>query len=340
MRDSWPVWLFVQTAGVCRQFPFFFVKTPEGIQTGLSFTCPSAVEGRGELLAAQRVQIEALLEQGSVALSIPEALQLSPETPIGWADYQLIEGQLTGMFERPGWGIEDSLIGGNLWLGMLNLFLTQAKHEGQLSTGEAIRYFSEAMEKNDFQRILGIARRPHGSAGLQRAFLGMVISFRNSLTKRRGIANVMWTILSSYARHLTRMGSIRIAPLQQPFRYKQFKTVRFDASAPFADEILRRVLHHALERKDLLRSGDLVRGYGLLIIFYAMIRWYSTMLAAQRGSARVEQVDLVEGVSLSERYYGAHSRFFDLFQENPVLERIFSNVLRQKNFAHSLVRQA
>jgi len=327
----------------CRQFPFFFVKTPDAIQTGILFTCPSAVENRGEPLEAQRSEIEALLrgdpEQGvepASPLPLPETLYLNENVELAWPDYLLIEQQLRAMILRPEWTIEEALISGSLWLGMLEMFLRQRQDGASVS--DSIHYFSQAMEANQYERILGIARRGRGSAALQRSFLGMVISFRNSLTRRRGIANVIWTILSSYARHFTRTGRIRIVPLQAPLEYAKFKRVRMNANAPELQEILRRVIHHALERKDLLRDGSVTRGYGLLLIFYAMIRWYAMVLAAQRGSSVMERGDLVEGVSLAERYYGAHSTFFTLFEENPVLERIFNNLLRQKNFAHSMMK--
>jgi len=135
-----------------------------------------------------------------------------------------------------------------------------------------------------------------------------------------------------------RRGLIRITPFDKPVSYEDFRSIRFPSRQPWAEEILRRVMIHAIERKDLLRGGDLMRAHGLLVLHQAMIQWYARLVAAHRGHEAVEREDLVEAVSLAERYYGAHSRFYDLFDQYPVLNGIFYSVLRQKNFAHSMLR--
>lgn len=322
----------------CQQFPFIFSDTPDAIAVGISFACPSAVENKGRLLSEQVEEIRALLDAGAIVHPFPEALELTEDLAINWAEWLLLEHSLLGLLHRQDLSVAEAMVAANVLLGMANAFARQALSEGKADVGQALRFFAQSMEANRYERVIQIARRPSGSSKMQRAFLGMLISFRNTLSVRRGSFNVVATILGSYSRHLMRRGLIRITPFDKPVSYEDFRSIRFPSRQPWAEEILRRVMIHAIERKDLLRGGDLMRAHGLLVLHQAMIQWYARLVAAHRGHEAVEREDLVEAVSLAERYYGAHSRFYDLFDQYPVLNGIFYSVLRQKNFAHSMLR--
>lgn len=323
----------------CRQFPFIFTDTPDAIQVGVSFACPSAIQNKGVPLEDHRSEIESLLSGGAVVLQVPELIELTEGLPLAWGDYLLIEEELRALLSLRALSVEQGMIAGNVYLGMANLFVRQALSEGRTDTSGAIRFFAESMQAGQYARLTQIARRSNGSLMLQRAFLGMMIAFRNTLSAKHSVPGVVARILTSYARHWLRVGSIRIAPLDRNVRYADFQRVSMTSDAAEMDEIFRRVMIHAIERKDLLRGGDLMRAHGLLLIFCAMIRWYAKALAAAEHEIKVQPSQLIEAISLAERYYGAHSRFFDLFQQYPVLNGIFYSVLSQKNFAHSMMME-
>jgi Fe-S-cluster containining protein len=322
----------------CREFPFLWVRAPDGVYAGMSFVCPSVIANQGAPIEEREAWARDCLGHPFAALSTPETIELTEGLALSWEEYALIEEGLTRLLGRKEIDLEDRLIAGSVWLGMLDLFLRQTRDETPVEPIEAIRHFSDSTERDGYERVLRIARAPAHSPTMHRMFLGMLIAFRNSLGVRQGRARVVGSILWNYLRHALRLGRIRLAPLDRTFAYRDFRRTTFDPRAEWAESLLSRYLTHMIFRKDLARRGEIRGGYHILLIAYAMIRWHAVALAAERGASEVGREDLERAVSLTEKHYGAHSRFLEMFDRYPVLSGIFYNVIRRKNFAHSLAR--
>lgn len=77
----------------CQIFPFILVPTPDGMQVGLSFYCPSVRKAEGRELQEHRVELERFVaEAGLAALAGPFRLWAHHET--GWAGYRQFEDEL------------------------------------------------------------------------------------------------------------------------------------------------------------------------------------------------------------------------------------------------------
>ncbi|MCX7011609.1 MAG: hypothetical protein NTW86_03415, partial [Candidatus Sumerlaeota bacterium] len=267
----------------CREFPFLFTRGPDGVYVGLAFSCPSVIRNEGQPVEEHASWLGELYPSAFAVRSLPERIELSHGLPLEWDDYLLVEERLQRLLALEGVSLEDRLIAGSVWLGMLDLFLRQARDRTMAPAQQAIRAFADSIER--------------------------MIAFRDSLRAPRGRLNVAGTILWNYLRHALRLGEIRPAPDEPPFRYRDLRRVRFDLGQPALAEMMRRYFVHLIFRKDIVRRGNVVEGYHLLLFDYAATRWFALARAAARGARAVEEDDLAQAISLTERHYGAHSWF-------------------------------
>ncbi len=64
----------------CRQFPFFLLETPDGIQVGLSFRCSAVQQNRGIQWSEHQSDLQSLLEDGHYP-------RVGFDGPVGWSTY-------------------------------------------------------------------------------------------------------------------------------------------------------------------------------------------------------------------------------------------------------------
>ncbi|MCA9792552.1 MAG: hypothetical protein KC910_12180 [Candidatus Eremiobacteraeota bacterium] len=78
----------------CRQFPFFFKVTPDGVFVGLSFRCTAVLAAHGRPLEAHRQQLQELLDSGDYPRAGFEPMVLFGQQTIEWPAYQQLEQRL------------------------------------------------------------------------------------------------------------------------------------------------------------------------------------------------------------------------------------------------------
>ncbi|MBS2040145.1 YkgJ family cysteine cluster protein [bacterium] len=71
----------------CRQFPFFLVETPEGVQVGLSFRCSAVQQDLGVDWAEHQADLNQLIESGCYLRIGFEPAQFGLDS-LPWSDYQ------------------------------------------------------------------------------------------------------------------------------------------------------------------------------------------------------------------------------------------------------------
>src|SRR5919108_4716569 len=76
---------------VCREFPYHFVETPDGVAVGVSFACTAVRGHHGAGLAAQQDEIRAVLADSARVERLPEPLTLFGTIDIAWEAYRPIE---------------------------------------------------------------------------------------------------------------------------------------------------------------------------------------------------------------------------------------------------------
>jgi hypothetical protein len=198
--------------------------------------------------------------------------------------------------------------------------------------------FRNQLGSNDWARLFGLAMKPLEHSLLLRGFLGLLIDFRQSITKRRGRAATSAFIVSTYARHAVRAGSLLLHPLVRAVPWKVLRKVRMDFSDPFTSYTARRYFRHALERKDLLLEETLRLSHGFLLMHFGLWRYYMSALAALEGSERPEREHVLEALRNVEKYYVFHPVFPILFSRYPTLRGIVESVMGNPRYAATMTR--
>src|SRR5215468_7869712 len=79
---------------VCREFPYSFVDTPDGVAVGVSFARTAVRAHHGHSLSAQQAEIREVLAGSTRVRRLPGPLALYSSVDITWAQYRPIEAAL------------------------------------------------------------------------------------------------------------------------------------------------------------------------------------------------------------------------------------------------------
>lgn len=85
----------------CRQYPFQFTRTPDGMYVGASFFCTAIRQNHGRPLADHAEDLLELLPE-AVVMDIPDPIPLDRQRWLSWSEYRQLEGQFLGNFARHG----------------------------------------------------------------------------------------------------------------------------------------------------------------------------------------------------------------------------------------------
>ncbi|HBF34238.1 TPA: hypothetical protein DDW35_06705 [Candidatus Sumerlaeota bacterium] len=310
---------------VCQRFPYRFVETPGGVYVGMSFACPSVLQGEGPLVAdapAEAERIHAINQ--TEHLHVNEPIQLDKTLNLSWDEYQQIEQTLDAIFSHEEYSVAHCLIAGHAWLSMLRRLMRQAGPT-------ALPFFIKQTTDENFARVFKIAQRPVAHGALKRMLLGSFLSFRNTLRPGQSRLFLIPRLTFANLRHWCRWGSVPLEPLDKCVSYKNFAPSHELLEDAETQSILRRYYRHALFRKELVQGTDLFWGYCYLVLVHGLIEYYAAGLkaAGEENPARAIQV--------VEKYFVHHSTFGRTFLYHPAMLLIFQRVFDRPNFAHTIV---
>lgn len=92
----------------CRQFPFLFTQTPDGLVVGVSFFCSSIQRNSGQPLESYQAELEKLLKESRPTTVGRTPLVLRPGVKVTWEIYRALEAFLGDHLES------DPLIAGRV----------------------------------------------------------------------------------------------------------------------------------------------------------------------------------------------------------------------------------
>ena len=282
------IWAPPPSPQVCREFPYHFVETPDGVAVGVSFACTAVRAHRGATLPAQRDEIEAVLAGSTRVEHLPEPLTLFGSVDIAWRDYRPIEAALlellasqTGAAPRRAAGRQraaEPLRGDDA-----------ARGAGAArGRGPARRRWPPALAElrpTATARLLEIARQraiPAPSvADVSGAALHLAAVLATAALSRAAPAH---HALRNYFRFRRARGPLADAITGgEPFYLEAALAVRFDATAPGVDEFLREYWSHVIFRKTLTPMHGVFRGYQTLLALYSFMKLAARLYASRAG---------------------------------------------------------
>lgn len=356
---------------VCKDFPFRYVETPGGDYVGLSFACTAVLTEKGPPVGERSEWLAENRGASAVRRAVRLPLRLSERIPITWEQYLQIENDLLNILKIEFQPVENRLIAQAIYLKLLEDFARQAYAERLVAPGPStaakppdrrmddssgptgslegilepmpledvlLSTFRAQLGADDWSRLFGLATKRIEQPLLLRSFLGLVIGFRQTMTKPRGRLATSAFIVSTYARHALRAGSLLLHPLARAVPWKALRAPRTDFSDPFTAYTAERYFRHALERKDLLLEETLRLGHGFALAHFGLWRLYMSALAALEGLERPERGHVLEALRHVEKYYAFPPAFPLVFSRYPTLRGIVESVMLNPRYAPTMTR--
>jgi len=144
---------------VCREFPYHFVQTPDGVAVGVSFACTAVRAHQGATLTAQRDEVRSVLAGSTRVERLPEALTLFGSIDIGWDAYRPIEAGLLDLLAQEQRPLPVGLLAGSALLSLcigLTQIEARARRAGQTPPTTLAAGLAE-LQAEDYRRLLDIA---------------------------------------------------------------------------------------------------------------------------------------------------------------------------------------
>ncbi|MCC6545574.1 YkgJ family cysteine cluster protein [Candidatus Sumerlaeota bacterium] len=358
---------FPQKPQTCQDFPYRYAETPAGAYIGLSFACTAVLQNAGPAVSEQRDYLAQNRQRANAVLNFRGAVRLTHRHEISWEAYQLLEEDLHHILNGVGEPLEQRLIAQTVYIDLYAAFLREMRGDSihrvnrpmPQDFGASGRFPADSgpatdekalhatrrkyIERDGGAELFRIARKMKGSGGLQRAFIGLITAFRQSLDykgKRPGRIATTTKIMRHYMTHALKIGNVKLDPLGEPFDYEAFTRIPFDLQPGSPeDELLQRFLDHSLFRKDLLAVESVWLGQRLVLMYVALIRWHAIGKAALLGRPRVDIECLREAIRIVELHYLTHTKIVTLFDKIPSLGMILDALVRKPAFAPSMMEK-
>ena len=317
---------------VCREFPYSFVETPDGVAVGVSFACTAVRAHQGRTLPAQEAEVRAVLAGSTRVRRLPDPVVLYSSVDITWAQYRPIEAALLALLAHDECTLPTALLAGSVLISLcvgLSQVEAKARREGRAPTETLVGGLAQ-LEADRYRKVIAIAaqaRYPSRPRLTPLAPLYTWLEFSRRRPSRLGLVLALYRNFFRFRRGRGHLPDwIAGGP---PFDLTDVQAVRFDADAPDIEPFLREYWRHVVFRKTLTPLHGVFRGYQTMLALYAFTKWAAKLTARRRGRTAVAAVDVREAVRLIEQRFVLHARFADVFTLSPVLtvmaDRLFQD---------------
>ncbi|HYE90495.1 MAG TPA: YkgJ family cysteine cluster protein, partial [Terriglobales bacterium] len=323
---------------VCREFPYQFVETPDGVTAGLSFACSAVLHHRGEPLDAQAPAVRDVLSSSARVSRVPDPIVLYSGVDIGWADYRAIENGLLTLLGDERLAVPHALLSGSLLVALaVSLARLEQRRTAGAAGGQTLASGLAELARQDYRPLVDVAVTVRAPARGSLAHLAPLYTWLEASRRPSSRAGLVWALYRNYLR-LRRGrgllpdlvgdgGEIQIAAVD---------AVRFALDDPDVVALLRRYWRHVVARKTLTPMHGVFRGYHTMLVLYAFARWVAKLLAHREGRTATTLADVQAAVRLVEQRFVLHAQFARLFELSPVFTLFADRQYRDS----ALVRRA
>jgi hypothetical protein len=322
----------------CREFPYQFVDTPDGVAVGLSYACTAVRARHGRPLAEQRAEVAEILATSPNVRRLPEPIPLFGTQTMSWPEYRSLEAGVLGLLDEEGPALPVALVAGSALVGMA-VALAEVQRRGEadgLAVGETLVAGLERMRAARCRPLVEVAadaRAPRRATTAPLALLYTWLEVGRRRPSRAGLVLGLYRNLYRFRRGrgqvpdlVTGHGAIALEDVAR---------VALDLQRGELDAYLRGYWRHVVFRKSLVPMHGVFRGYQTLLLLHAFTRWTARAQAARRGAAEVMLDDVREAVRLVEQRFVLHARFAELFAVSPVLTLMADRLFRQPAFVRA-----
>jgi Fe-S-cluster containining protein len=326
---------------VCKEFPYYFMETPDGVVVGLSFACGSVRNFKGSLLAEKEEEIRHVLAGSYRVKQFPANLELYSGIPLPWEEYKLLEESLLAIIHNKNQTFSRTLLTGHILAGMVALSLKQVEIQAQ-AKGEAPKEtFTGGLQKlqgDKFRALLKIADSIKPPKRISHQYLAPYYTWLQFSRYEWGRLGLVWNLYRNYYKFQKGRGRLEgISRGDADIQLETVLQIRFSDENSQIDDFLRKYWGHVIFRKNLLTILGVFRGYQTLICLYGMMKWLSQLEAYQHNHSEVTLEDIKESVKILEQKFILHSQFPKLFTLHPVLTQMLDRMYMRQSFAPSIL---
>ena len=320
---------------VCREFPYQFVETPDGLAAGLSFACTAVLHHRGAPLAEQAAAVAGVAAGSARIAKLPDPIVLYSGVDIPWAQYRAIEAGLLEILGDETVPLPNALLAGSL---LVVLAVSLARLEQRPGATPRLDNGLAELARDRYRPLTEVALKvaaPRRRAPTYLAPLTTWLQFSREKTSRVGL------VLALYRNYLgLRSRAARLPDLfggRGSFDAAAVERVRFPIEDPEVAGFLREYWRHVVARKTLTPMHGVFRGYHTLLTLYAFTRWIARLRAHRDARAETTMEDVREAVRLVEQRFVLHAQFARVFELSPVLTLLADRLYRQRGFVRQVV---
>lgn len=317
---------------VCREFPYHFVETPDGVVAGLSFACSAVLHHRGEALAGQRAAVVDVLAGSARVGRLPDPIVLYSGVDITWEQYRAIEDGLLAILGDATVPFPRALMAGSL-LVALAVSLARLEQRATGGGGQTLRSGLAELAAERYGKLLDVAatvRPPLRRTLTHLAPLYTWLEFSRRGTSRVGLVLALYR---NYLRFRRRAGRLPdLVGEAGTFEVADVDRVRFDAGAADVSGFVREYWRHVIARKTLVPMHGVFRGYQTMLVLYAFTRWIAKLTAHRDGRDATTLDDVRRAVRLVEQRFVLHAKFAEVFELSPVLTILADRLYRERGF--------
>ena len=325
---------------VCREFPYHFVETPDGVAVGVSFACTAVRAHQGASLPAQADEVRAVLAGSTRVERLPEPLTLFGAVDVGWTEYRPIEAALLRLLGGRRDPLPVGLLAGSALLSLcigLTQMEARARREGQPPKATLAGGLAE-LAADDHRRLLDIAAGARYPRRPALTYLAPLYTWLEMSRRRLARLPLLVSLYRNYVRFRRGRGRLPDAITGgEPFELGEALAVRFDLGAPGVEDFLREYWSHVVFRKTLTPMHGIFRGYQTLLALYSFTKLAARVHARRAGRAATGLGDVKEAVRLVERAFVLHARYTDLFRLTPMVTVLTDRLYQQPSFVRTAV---
>lgn len=325
---------------VCREFPYSFVETPDGVAVGVSFACTAVRGHHGQALADQQSEIQNVLGGSSRVHTVPDPITLYSGVDIDWQEYRRIESAVLDVLGRTDQRLPVALMAGSV-LVTVSVGLCQVERRARAQGGtprETLESGLAQLKSEGYRRLFDIAagvRYPRRASSAYLAPLHAWLRLSRRRTPRFALVAALYADYFKFRSFrgtipdlVTNQGRIDLAAVQR---------VRFETDATDVDAFLREYWSHVVFRKTLTPMHGVFRGYHTLLALYGFTKWAAKLHAVRHGRLATTLDDVKEAVRLVEQRFVLHAQFVNVFSLSAVLTVMADRLYAQPSFVPAAV---
>jgi len=323
---------------VCKEFPYSFVETPEGVAVGVSFACTAVRAHHGRTLAEQEGEVREVVAGSRRVRRLPDPISLHARLEVTWDEYKALEAAWLDLLARSDLPVPLALIAGSVLVTLaVGLKRSQALAEqAGREPGETLAGGLAALAGERYARVVAIAANARYPKRPSLTYLAPLYTWLEFSQRPMSRFRLVGTLYANFLKFRHGRGAVRDVTGGGSAALERVQPVAFAADGEI-DGFLREYWSHVLFRKTLTPMHGVFRGYQTMLALYGFTKWVAKLHAARAGRARCDLTDLKEAVRLVEQRLIIHARFVDLFDVSPFLTALVDRLYRQPAFVRAAV---